>query len=71
MHILTASVMATSTLRYNAKVTIVTGGSKGIGEGVVREFGKYCYLMSFSKIIFPCKVDCVWKYQRRKAIKGC
>lgn len=32
--------MDASTLRYNAKVTIVTGGSKGIGEGVVREFVK-------------------------------
>ena len=29
-----------SNLRYAGKVTIVTGGSKGIGEGVVREFGK-------------------------------
>lgn len=27
-------------LRYKDKVTIVTGGSKGIGEGIVREFGK-------------------------------
>ena len=31
-------------LRYENKVTIVTGGSKGIGEGCVREFGKlYSY----------------------------
>ena len=28
------------TLRYKDKVTIVTGGSKGIGEGVAREFGR-------------------------------
>ena len=27
-------------LRYKDKVTIVTGGSKGIGEGCVRVFGK-------------------------------
>ncbi len=26
--------------RYKDKVTIVTGGSKGIGEGCVRVFGK-------------------------------
>lgn len=30
----------TSNLRYLGKVTIVTGGSKGIGEGIVREFVK-------------------------------
>ena len=29
-----------ASLRYKDKVTIVTGGSKGIGEGVAREFGK-------------------------------
>ena len=27
-------------LRYKDKVTIITGGSKGIGEGCVRVFGK-------------------------------
>ena len=27
-------------LRYKDKVTIVTGGSKGIGEGIVRVFGE-------------------------------
>ena len=29
-----------SRLRYKDKIVIVTGGSKGIGEGIVREFGK-------------------------------
>ena len=29
-----------SRLRYKDKIAIVTGGSKGIGEGIVREFGK-------------------------------
>lgn len=29
-----------SNLRYNGKVTIVTGGSKGIGEGCTRVFVK-------------------------------
>ncbi|XP_022094118.1 17-beta-hydroxysteroid dehydrogenase 14-like [Acanthaster planci] len=32
--------MANSHLRYQDKVALVTGGSKGIGEGVVREFVK-------------------------------
>lgn len=33
-----------SRLRYKDKIVIVTGGSKGIGEGIVREFSKkdYC-----------------------------
>jgi len=34
-------------LRYSGKVTIVTGGSKGIGEGIVREFVK-----AGAKVIF-------------------
>lgn len=34
-------------LRYKGKVTIVTGGSKGIGEGIVREFVK-----AGSKVVF-------------------
>lgn len=37
-----------SNLRYSGKVAIVTGGSKGIGEGIVREFGK-----KFKKFV-PC-----------------
>lgn len=32
-------------LRYQNKVVIVTGGSKGIGRGIVRVFGNYCYLV--------------------------
>ena len=28
-------------LRYKDKVTVITGGSKGIGEGCVRVFGRY------------------------------
>lgn len=34
------SAAGSPNLRYNGKVTIVTGGSKGIGEGIVREFVK-------------------------------
>ena len=36
-------------LRFENKVTLVTGGSKGIGEGVVREFGKF-----LSVLCVPC-----------------
>lgn len=36
--ILRKIVMA-SALRYDNKVTIITGGSKGIGQGCVRLFG--------------------------------
>lgn len=32
--------MSGSTLRYGDKVVIVTGGSKGIGRGIVKVFGK-------------------------------
>ncbi|CAH3015585.1 unnamed protein product [Porites evermanni] len=39
--------MASSNLRYQGKVTIVTGGTQGIGEGVVREFVK-----AGAKVIF-------------------
>ncbi|XP_046859146.1 17-beta-hydroxysteroid dehydrogenase 14-like isoform X1 [Xenia sp. Carnegie-2017] len=39
--------MATERLRYKNKVVIVTGGSKGIGEGIVREF-----VNEGSKVVF-------------------
>ena len=35
------------TLRYKDKVTIVTGGSKGIGRGCVEVFGKIQKLFIF------------------------
>lgn len=38
------SAAGSPNLRYNGKVTIVTGGSKGIGEGIVREFGKNMFI---------------------------
>jgi len=44
-----------SGLRYKDKVTIVTGGSKGIGEGCVRAFvaegSKVCAKSAFSIFI--------------------
>ena len=40
-----------SNLRYAGKVTIVTGGSKGIGEGVVREFGKNMTSKMYAKTV--------------------
>lgn len=38
-------------LRYSGKVTIVTGGSKGIGEGIVREFGKIVFRIEFQTVL--------------------
>ena len=40
-------------LRYKDKVTIVTGGSKGIGEGCVRVFGKCMsnYIISLCSVV--------------------
>lgn len=32
---------STACLRYKDKVTVITGGSKGIGEGCVRVFGRF------------------------------
>ncbi|KXJ20962.1 17-beta-hydroxysteroid dehydrogenase 14 [Exaiptasia diaphana] len=43
-------------LRYLDKVTIVTGGSKGIGEGIVREFVK-----AGSKVVFCARGDVAGK----------
>ena len=33
-------------VRYRDKVTIVTGGSRGIGQACVELFGKYMYIVS-------------------------
>jgi hypothetical protein len=47
LHFVKSVIMSTNRpipqeyLRYKDKVTIVTGGSKGIGEGCVRVFGKF------------------------------
>ncbi|KAK3719594.1 hypothetical protein QZH41_015733 [Actinostola sp. cb2023] len=43
-------------LRYQDKVTIVTGGSKGIGEGIVREFVK-----AGAKVVFCARGDAAGK----------
>ena len=40
-------------LRYKGKVTIVTGGSKGIGEGIVREFGKNLFIVKLQTLRRP------------------
>ena len=41
-----------SGLRYKDKVALVTGGSKGIGEGVVRVFGKHFNAIHFKIDLF-------------------
>lgn len=41
LEIMASSSHVSSHLRYKDKVAIVTGGSKGIGEGCVRVFGKF------------------------------
>lgn len=40
-------------LRYDGKVTIVTGGSKGIGEGIVREFGENLFIVKLRTLRRP------------------
>lgn len=41
LEIMASNSDVSSHLRYKDKVAIVTGGSKGIGEGCVRVFGKF------------------------------
>ena len=52
-------------LRYKGKVTIVTGGSKGIGEGVVREFGKSLFIVKLQALWYPL---CGILYESQKKI---
>ena len=39
-------------LRYKDKVTIVTGGSKGIGRGCVEVFGKFFFFCLLNAHVF-------------------
>lgn len=38
-------------LCYGGKVVIVIGGFKGIGEGIVREFGKNLFFVIFRGVL--------------------
>ena len=46
-----------SNLRYGGKVAIVSGGSKGIGEGIVREFGKQIENQQHPVVLKGCECD--------------
>jgi len=45
-------IMSSLGLRYNGKVTIVTGGSQGVGDGCVRVFVEHG-----SQVVFCAKTD--------------
>ena len=53
-------------LRYKGKVTIVTGGSKGIGEGIVREFGKNTFILQI--VLFALQYSSAGKEARAEPI---
>lgn len=50
-----------SNLRYGGKVAIVSGGSKGIGEGIVREFGKQIENQQHPVVLKGC--ECFFFYR--------